>query len=142
MAKRKSMKHVHEGLDGILGTLSEDVVKALNIKEERKLLEQKVRQLKNEEIQLREVVNHLKGTRDKMQTELKKKEREEENLQSKVGALKEDRAGLEADRTMLGQQINNLQKEKTLMQESLEKTNDMLITLKHQIADFDEEIRG
>jgi len=142
MSKRKPMKDIHEGLDGILGTLSEDVVKALNIKEERKLLDQKVRQLKNEEIQLREVVIHLRETRDKMQTELKKKEKQEEGLQSKIGALKEDRAGLEADRTMLGQQINNLQKEKGLMQKSLEKTNDMLITLKHQISDFDEEIRS
>lgn len=143
MGKRKrSMRHVHEGLEGVLSTLNEDVVKALDIKEERKLLEQKVRQLKNEEIQLREVVDHLKETRNKMQSELKKKEGEEENLQSKVSGLKEDRAGLEADKTMLGSQISNLQKERALMQKSLEKTNDMLVTLKHQIADFDEEIRG
>ncbi|MCK5023845.1 MAG: hypothetical protein KAS04_06730 [Candidatus Aenigmarchaeota archaeon] len=141
MAK-KSMKEIHAGLDDILGTLNEDVVKALNIKEERKLLDQKVRQLKGEEIQLREVVNHLKETRNKMQDELKAKEKQEEGLQSKIGELKEGKAGLEADKTILGQQIGNLQKEKVLMQNSLEKTNDMLITLKHQIADFDEEIRG
>ena len=77
MAK-KSMKEIHEGLEGVLNTLTEDVVKALDIKEEKKILEQQIRQLKDEEIQLREVVEHLKKTRDKMQGELKKKEKEED----------------------------------------------------------------
>ncbi len=141
MAK-KSMKHIHEGLKGVLDTLSEDVVKALDIKEERRLLEKKVRQLRDQEIQLRDVVDHLKTTRDKMQVELKKKGKQEESLQSKINALKEDRAGLQSEKFMLGQQIRSLQREKQIMQKSLERTNDMLITLKHQIAEFDEEIRG
>jgi len=141
MAK-KSMQKVHDGLEGVLSTLSEDVTKALDIKEERKLLETKVRQLKDEEIQLSEVVDHLKKTRDKMQDELKSKEAEEEELQSKVLELKEDKASKESEKLALNQQIKNLRKEKDLAQKSLEKTNDLLISLKHHIAEFDEEIRG
>jgi chromosome segregation ATPase len=133
MAKR-SMARVHEGLNQVLTTLNEDVVKALDIKEERKLLEKKVIQLRNEEIQLKEVVDHLKKTRDKMQDEMRKKEKQEEELQSKVTNLKEDKAGMEAEKLTLNQQIRNLKREKELAQKSLEKTNDMLIALKHQIA--------
>lgn len=141
MAK-KSMEKVHAGLEGVLNTLSEDVVKALDIKEERKLLETKVRQLRDEEIQLKEVVDHLKKTRDKMQEQLKSKEREEEELKSKVTGLKEEKAGMESEKLTLNQQTRNLRKEKELAQKSLEKTNDLLISLKHHIAEFDEEIRG
>ncbi|MCX6818180.1 MAG: hypothetical protein NTU57_04975 [Candidatus Aenigmarchaeota archaeon] len=141
MAK-KSMQKVHDGLESVLNTLSEDVTKALDIKEERKLLEKKVRQLKDEEIQLSEVVGHLQKTRDKMQDELKSKVQEEEELKSKLMALKEDKAGMESDKLSLNQQIKNLKKEKELAQTSLEKTNDLLISLKHHISEFDEEIRG
>lgn len=141
MAK-KSMQKVHDGLDGVLNTLSEDVTKALDIKEERRILDKKVRQLKDEEIQLSEVVTHLKKTRDKMQDELKSKTQEEEELKSKVLNLKEDKAAMESDKLSLNQQIKNLKKEKEMAQKSLEKTNDLLISLKHHIAEFDEEIRG
>jgi len=141
MAKKMREK-VHDGLDEVLSTLNDDVVKALDIKEERKILEKKVRQLKDEEIQLVEVVDHLKKTRDKMQDEMKAKEEQEEELKSKLTALKEDKASMESDKLTLNQQIRNLRKEKEMAQKSLEKTNDMLITLKHQIAEFDEEIRG
>ena len=141
MAKR-STKHVHEGLKGVLNTLNEDVVRALDIKEERKILEKKVRQLRDQEIQLKEVVEHLKTTRNKMQGELKKKEREEEDLQSKINSMKDDKAELQSEKFMLNQQIRNLKREREMMQKSLETTNDMLITLKHQIAEFDQEIRG
>ncbi len=141
MAK-KSMEKVHAGLEGVLNTLSEDVVKALDIKEERRLLEKKVRQLRDEEIQLKEVVDHLQKTRDKMQEELKSKSAEEEELKSKVLGLKEERAGMESEKLALNQQIRNLKKEKDIAQKSLEKTNDLLISLKHHIAEFDQEIRG
>lgn len=141
MAK-KSMQKVHDGLDSVLNTLSEDVTKALDIKEERRILEKKVRQLKDEEIQLSEVVTHLTKTRDKMQDELKSKAQEEEELKSKVLNLKEDKAAMESDKLSLNQQIKNLKKEKEMAQKSLEKTNDLLISLKHHIAEFDEEIRG
>lgn len=139
---KKSEDEIHRGLEGVLNTLSEDVVKALDIKEERKILDKKVRQLKDQEIQLREVVDHLKKTRDKMQGELKKKEKQEEDLQSKINLMKDDKAELASEKITLNQQIRNLKKEKDMMQHSLEKTNDMLITLKHQIAEFDQEIRG
>ncbi|MFH1237135.1 MAG: hypothetical protein V1648_01880 [Candidatus Aenigmatarchaeota archaeon] len=139
---KKSMQKVHDGLDGVLNTLSEDVTKALDIKEERRILDKKVRQLKDEEIQLSEVVTHLKKTRDKMQDELKSKTQEEEELKSKVLNLKEDKAAMESDKLSLNQQIKNLKKEKEMAQKSLEKTNDLLISLKHHIAEFDEEIRG
>jgi chromosome segregation ATPase len=139
---KKSMQKVHDGLEGVLNTLSEDVTKALDIKEERKLLEKKVRQLKDEEIQLSEVVSHLKKTRDKMQDELKAKTVEEEELKSKVLTLKEDKAGMESEKLTLNQQIKNLKKEKELSQKALEKTNDLLVSLKHHISEFDEEIRG
>lgn len=139
---KKSMQKVHDGLDGVLNTLSEDVTKALDIKEERRILEKKVGQLKDEEIQLSEVVTHLTKTRDKMQDELKSKAQEEEELKSKVLNLKEDKAAMESDKLSLNQQIKNLKKEKEMAQKSLEKTNDLLISLKHHIAEFDEEIRG
>ncbi len=141
MSKKMTKEEIHSGLESILGTLTEDVTKALDIKEAKKQLEQKIEQLKREEIQLKDVVSHLKITREKLLEELKRKEKQEEELQSKVFSLKEDRAKLEAEKLALEDEIKNLKKEKEMMQQSLEKTNDMLVRLKHHIEEFDEELK-
>ena len=133
-------KQIGKELNDFVGTLTEDVVKALDIKEEKKLLEEQVTKLKEEEGELKNIVAHLKSTRNKLQEELKKREKQETDLQMKIRELKEDRAGLESEKVTLNEQVKNLTKEKTLMKKSLEKTNDLLIKLRHQVAEFDEEI--
>ena len=139
MTKRKE---IGKDLNDVVDTLTDDVVKALDIKEEKKLLEQQVMKLKEEEGELKSIVTHLKTTRDRLQEELKRREKQEAELQMKINELKEDKAGLESERLMLNEQIKNLVKEKELMKKSLEKTNDLLIKLRHQVSEFDEEIKS
>jgi chromosome segregation ATPase len=130
-----------KGLEDIVDTLTEDVVKALNIKEQRKQLSEKIRKLKQQELHLRDVVGDLKITRDKLQSELQKKAEDISTLQSKIENLKDDRAHLASEKVTLQAQIKSLESEKHLMSVSLEKTNDMLTTLRRQIETFDEEIK-
>ncbi|MBN2043130.1 MAG: hypothetical protein JW754_04975 [Candidatus Aenigmarchaeota archaeon] len=141
MAK-KTVKDIHGELESIVNILNSDVIKALDIKEAKKSLEKKVRQLINEEIELKEVVDNLKTTRDKLSSELNNKETEIKDLQDKIGALKNDRSQLESARLVLSEQIKNLKIEKAQMNKSLEKTNDLLVMLKNEITQFDEEIKS
>jgi chromosome segregation ATPase len=122
-------------------TLTEDVVKALDIKEQKKQLVEKIRKLRQQELHLREVVGDLKITRDKLQTELRNKSNEIGSLQTRIENLKDDRAHLASEKVTLQSQIKNLETEKQLMSVSLEKTNDMLTKLRRQIETFDEEIK-
>ncbi len=137
---RVKKEHIR-GLEEIVDTLTEDVVKALDIKEQKKQLSEKIRLLKQQELHLREVVGDLKTTRDKLQSELQKKAENISALQSKIENLKDDRAHLASEKITLETQIKNLENEKKLMSVSLEKTNDMLTTLRRQIESFDEEIK-
>ncbi len=130
-----------KGLEDVVDTLTEDVVKALDIKEQKKQLTEKIRKLKQQEMQLREVVGDLKVTRDRLQDELQKKAENIGNLQTKIENLKEDKAHLASEKVTLHEQVKNLESEKQLMSVSLEKTNDMLTKLRHQIESFDEEIK-
>ena len=130
------------GLEDIVDTLTEDVVKALDIKEEKKRLVNKIRKLKQQESELKGVVGDLKTTRDRMQMELQKKGEDIGILQSKIGNLKDDRAKLSSEKVTLKDQIKNLEIEKDQMSVSLDKTNDMLTKLRHQIETFDEEIKA
>lgn len=139
--KAKRLENI-KGLEDIVDTLTEDVVKALDIKEEKKRLVNKIRKLKQQEAELQEVVGDLKSTRDKLQMELQKKADDIGMLQSKIGNLKEDRAKLSSEKVTLKDQIKNLEIEKDQMSVSLDKTNDMLTKLKHQIETFDEEIKA
>ena len=129
-------KKIHKELTDIVSILSSDVIKALDIKQAKSELDQKVRQLKNQEIELKEVIVHLKETRDKLMTEMQNKEAEK-----KISKLKGDKVGLESEKQSLQEAIKNLEIEKEQMNKSLEKTNDLLVSLKHEIEQFDEEIR-
>lgn len=137
----KRMEHI-KGLEEVVDTLTEDVVKALDIKEEKAKFKEKIRKLKQQEIQLEEVVSDLKSTREKLQQELRNKEDQISVMQSKIENLKEERADLSSEKVSLQEQIKNLQTEKSDMAVSLEKTTDMLTKLRHQIESFDEEIKG
>jgi chromosome segregation ATPase len=141
MSKKRTRKEIDMELDDVVKTLKSDMIKALDIKEESKKLEEKVRKLKDKEIHLNEVVSQLKSTRDKLFQELDKGKVREKNLESKIGDLADDKAALESDKLTLREEIKNLKKEKEQMQLSLEKTNNMLVELKAHIAEFDEEIR-
>jgi len=138
--KKVSIEHI-KGLEDVVDTLTEDVVKALDIKEQKKQLTDKIRKLKQEELQLKEVVADLKATRDKLQAELNKKGDEISVLQTKIANLKEDKAHISSEKLALEEQVKNLENEKQLMAVSLEKTNDMLIKLRQEIESFDEEIK-
>jgi len=139
-SKAQKLENV-KGLEDVVDTLTEDVVKALDIKEQKKQLNEKIRKLKHEEIQLKEVVGDLKKTRDMLQVELDKKADNINILQSKIENLKEDKAHLSSEKVTLSEQIKNLENEKQLMSISLGKTNDMLTKLRQQIESFDEEIK-
>ncbi|MCD6496470.1 MAG: hypothetical protein J7K54_04310 [Candidatus Aenigmarchaeota archaeon] len=138
--KKVSIEHI-KGLEDVVDTLTEDVVKALDIKEQKKQLTDKIRKLKQEELQLKEVVADLKATRDKLQAELNKKGDEISVLQTKIANLKEDKAHISSEKLALEEQVKALENEKQLMAVSLEKTNDMLIKLRQEIESFDEEIK-
>ncbi len=141
--KRKPGKEeIVKDLEGVVNTLSTDMVTALDIKGEKKRLSEKVKELKMEESHLRELVSDLKTTRNKLKIELQAKGEEEEGLKVKISVLKDDRSALESDKLVLAEQIKNLKKEKEQMNQSLEKTNDVLVKLKHHIQDFDDEIRS
>ena len=90
-------KKIHKELTDIVSILSSDVIKALDIKQAKSELDQKVRQLKNQEIELKEVIVHLKETRDKLMTEMQNKEAEKKSLQDKISKLKGDKVGLESE---------------------------------------------
>ncbi|MBN1896721.1 MAG: hypothetical protein JW789_03265 [Candidatus Aenigmarchaeota archaeon] len=138
--KKVRLEHI-KGLEDVVDTLTEDVVKALDIKAQRKQLVDKIRKLKQEEMQLKEVVGDLKTTRDKLHGELQKRGEEISILQTKISSLKEDKAHLASERVTLQEQVKNLENEKELMAVSFEKTNDMLVKLRQQIETFDEEIK-
>ena len=141
-AKQKRRIESIKGLEDVVDTLTEDVVKALDIKEQKRRLLEKIRKLSVEEHELKEVVADLKTTRDKLQEDLQKKNENISILQTKTEHLKEDKARLSSDKMALMDQIKNLEIEKQQMSTSLEKTNDMLMKLRHQIETFDEEIRS
>lgn len=141
MANEKPKKKIKEDLRDVVGTLTDDIVQALDIKEEKKILQMEVDKLKDEELELKNVIATLKKARDKLQAEVKVKESEEERLKSKIHALKDDKTSLESERTALTAQVNGLERERKFMENSLEKTNDLLMRLRHEIEEFDEEIR-
>ena len=139
--KKITMKEIDLGLDDVVKTLKSDMIKALDIKEASKNLEETVRKLKDKEESLREVVSKLTTARDALSKELGIQKKKEEELTSRVEDLKDDKAALESDKLTLTNEIKNLKKEKEQMQLSLEKTNDMLMELKTHISEFDEEIK-
>lgn len=139
--RKRTRKEIDMDLDDVVKTLKSDMIKALNIKEESKKLEEKVRKLKDKEIHFNEVISQLKSTRDKLYEELEKGKGRGKELESKIVDLRDDKAALESDKLTLEEEIKNMKKEKEQMQLSLEKTNNMLVELKAHIAEFDEEIR-
>jgi len=139
--KKRTRKEIDMDLEDVVKTLKSDMIKALDIKEESKKLEEKVRKLGDKEIHLSEVISQLKSTRNKLYKELERGREREEKLGSKIADLRDDRAALESDKLSLVEEIKNLKKEKEQMQLSLEKTNNMLVELKAHISEFDEEIR-
>ncbi len=141
-AKKAQRLENIRGLEDIVDTLTEDVVKALDIKEEKKRLKNKISKLKQEEMELKGVVGDLKSARDKMQVELQKRNDDISILAAKTEQLKSDKAKLSTEKVSLRDHLKNLEIEKEQMSTSLEKTNDMLMKLKHQIEAFDEEIKG
>ena len=139
--KRMTRREIDSGLDDVVKTLRSDMIKALDIKQASRKLEETIRRLKEREEALNETINHLTKTRDMLYKELEMKKNKERELKSKVMDLKDDKTSLESDKMLLAGQVNNLRKEKEHLELSLEKTNDMLVELKSHIEGFDEEIR-
>lgn len=133
---------LQKDLEELIQTFSGDMEKALTIKEEKERLVGKVAKLKIEETQLRDLVDQLKSTRDKLQEEIGKRETEEREMKGEVEHLKDEKAHLKTEQTSSDHKIKNLQKEKAQMSVSLEKTNDLIIKLRHQIQEFDKEIKS
>lgn len=131
-----------KALEEIAGTLTNDVVKALDIKEEKSQLLDDIKELRSERTELKSVVANLVKTRDKVNAELKNKIEEEKDMKIKMQELKEENAELEAEDVTLENKIKHLNEEADLMRKSLDKTNDLLIRLKHEVRAFDEEIKS
>lgn len=140
--KEKSKDELINDLEGLVDILSSDMITAMDIKNEKKKLLMRIRDLRREEIELNDMVIHLKSARGKLESELDKKEREEEDLKLKLVELKEGKATMETEKFSLEQQVRQLKQEKDDLNESLERTNDILIKLKHHIEQFDETIKS
>ena len=141
MDKKVRLEHI-KALEGIANTLTSDVVKALDIKNEKAKLLVDIKQLRSERAELKSVVDNLIKTRDKMNAELKMKTEEEQDLRVKIDELKDKNAGLEAEDLSLTNKIKHLNEEADVMKSSLEKTNDLLIRLKHEVKQLDAEIKS
>lgn len=142
VAKIGSTQEHVKALEGIVDTLTDDVVAALDIKEEKKSLEDNLMRLREERAELQDVVKDLTTTRDRLQSELQKKEGEQRDMKMKVDGLKEENAELESDQVGLETQVKHLTDQTDKMRESLELTNDLLVKLKHEVKSFDNEIRA
>jgi len=141
MDEKVRMDHI-KALEGIANTLTSDVVKALDIKNEKAKLLVDIKELRSEKAELKSVVSNLVRTRDRMNTELKRKISKEQDLRVKIEELKEKNAGLEAEDVTLENKIKHLNQEADVMKKSLEKTNDLLIRLKHEVKQLDAEIKS
>jgi chromosome segregation ATPase len=141
MDEKVRMEHI-KTLEGIANTLTSDVVKALDIKNEKAKLLVDIKQLRSEKTELRSVVANLIKTRDKMNSELKRKVEAEQDLRVKIDELKDKNAGLEAEDVSLENRIKHLNQEADVMKKSLEKTNDLLLRLKHEVKQLDAEIKS
>jgi chromosome segregation ATPase len=139
--RKVRMDHI-KALEGIANTLTSDVVKALDIKNEKARLLVDIKQLRSEKAELKSVVANLVRTRDKMNAELKRKISKEQDLRVKIDELKDKNAGLEAEDLTLENKIKHLNQEADVMKKSLEKTNDLLIRLKHEVKQLDSEIKS
>ena len=98
MAKKRkkiTMREIDLGLDDVVKTLKSDMIKALDIKEASKNLEQTVGKLKDREIALKEVIGKLTTARDALSKELNIQKKKEQELTSKIEDLKDDKAALE-----------------------------------------------
>jgi len=141
MDQKVRMDHI-KALEGIANTLTGDVVKALDIKNEKAKLLVDIKELRSEKAELKGVVANLIRTRDKMNAELKRKIEKEQDLRVKIDELKDKNAGLEAEDITLENKIKHLNQEADVMKKSLEKTNDLLLRLKHEVKQLDAEIKS
>jgi chromosome segregation ATPase len=141
MDQKVRMDHI-KALEGIANTLTGDVVKALDIKNEKNKLLSDIKELRSEKAELKSVVANLIKTRDKMNAELKRKIEKEQDLRVKIDELKDKNAGLEAEDLTLENKIKHLNEEADVMKKSLEKTNDILLRLKHEVKQLDAEIKS
>ena len=135
-------EEIQKDLEELIQTFSGDMEKALAIKHEKEKLVGTVEKLRLEEGQLRDLIEQLKGTRDKLQAEIKKRESQEMELKGEITDLKDEKAQLVTEKKTSTLKIKDLQEEKKKMTVSLGKTNDLIVKLKHQIDEFDKEIKS
>ncbi|GEM_PF-5106225 len=146
-AKLRKTKGVSRGqhvkaLENIVDTLTTDVVKALDIKEEKKSLLKDIRKLREQKASLQLNVRSLTKTRERLQRNMQKKNKEAANLKSKIRRLKESNADLTSEQVNLETKVKHLTGETVKMQDSLDRTNDLLMKLKYEVKAFDEEIKA
>jgi len=142
--RRKGLSRAHhvKALESIVDTLTSDVVKALDIKEEKKSLLNDIRKLREQKASLQANVRSLTKTRERLQRNLAQKNKEADGLKSKIRRLKENNADLTSEQVNLETKVKHLTSETTKMQDSLDRTNDLLLKLKYEVKAFDEEIKA
>jgi chromosome segregation ATPase len=141
--QKKGMKTVLiQQVEKLLGTFSDDMITALDLKDEKKNLLKKINELKREEAHLMDLIQDLESTRDKQALQIKNKEMEEEELKNRVSMLKDEKAGMVSEKIRLNQQINALKGERENLNASLDRTNDLLVRFRHHIEEFDEDLKS
>jgi len=139
---KKGKGELIKELEKLLGTFSDDMITALDIKSEKKSLLKKIRDLKKEELHLKDMVEDLEAARNKQAAELKKKAVKEAELKQKIDQFKEETADMESEKITLNQQIKELKQEREELNASLERTNDLLVRFRHHIQEFDQSIKS
>jgi len=139
---RKGQKNILlQQVEKLLGTFSDDMITALDLKDEKKNLLRKINELKREELHLMDMIEDIEATRDKQAMEIKKKEAEEEELKTRVSGLKDEKADMESEKITLNQQISTLKREKDDLNASLDRTNDLLVRFRAHIEEFDDDLK-
>ena len=109
--RKKQREEVKKSLEELVETFSGDIEKALAIKNEKDKLADHIEKLKMEEVQLHELVDQLKTTRDTLMEEIKKKETEERELKNELQTTRDERSQLKAEKLSSDVKIRSLEKE-------------------------------
>jgi len=129
-------------LEGVVDVLSMDMTTAMDIKKEKENLKDKIRILKKEDGYLRDMVKHLKATKDKLEVELQNKGHEEDSLKDEIKTLKSEKRKESSKNAILQARIDRLAQDKRDLSASLVRMNEIIVKLKRHITDFDQGIKS
>lgn len=128
-------------IEEVLGVLEDSIDEALTIKKEKEKLEDRIKEMQNEENELEHEVDDLEESKGKLKEKMKEIKNERDDLENEIETLKDDRAKLQAKKDSLENDIDSLEEEEENIEEELSKKKDVVRRLKHQIFEFDKKIK-